>query len=414
MPHTAQRAELRRRVYEVLEQGPMGTTASRVVSRFLIALVLINLAAVVFESVPALEARYRGLFFAIEIVSLVVFTVEYILRLWVASEHEPHQHLTAHRARLKYALSPAGLVDLLSVLPFWFAPVLPGDLRSLLVLRIFRFLKLARYSAGVRSLLDAIYAERRALLGCMFILFGATMISASIMYIVERGAQPDKFGTSPDAMWWSIVTLATIGYGDVTPVTPLGRVIAAFVIFGGLIMVALPVGIISIAFAEQIHRRDFVVTWGMVARVPLFSGLTASEIADVMRLLQSQMVEPGAVIAHRGEPAHAMYLISGGEVEIELPAGPKRLGVGHFFGEVAVLRKARRSATIRAIQRTNLLVLDAHDFRALLRRQPRLAERVNAALRDRVGHELVSTSGDLVLEEIEEEDEATPKPPRNR
>ena len=412
MPHKARSAELRRRVYEVLEQGPMGTTASRIVSRLLIALILVNLAAVIFESVPSLNARYHELFFLIEIVSLVVFTVEYLLRLWVASEHEPNRHLPPNRARLKYATSAAGLVDLLSVLPFWFAPILPGDLRGILVLRILRFLKLARYSSGVRSLLDAVYAERRALIGCMFILFGATIISASIMHIVERGAQPEKFGTIPDAMWWSIVTLATIGYGDVTPVTPLGRLIAAFVIFGGLIMVALPVGIISIAFAEAIHRRDFVVTWGMVARVPLFSGLTATEIADVMRLLQSQMIEPGAVIAHRGEPAHAMYLISGGEVEIELPGGAKRLGAGHFFGEVAVLRKARRSATIRATQRTNLLVLDAHDFRALLQRQPRLAERVNAALRDRVGHELVSASGDLVTEEIEDEGKA--EPPRKR
>ena len=412
MPHKARSAEFRRRVYEVLEQGPMGTTASRIVSRLLIALILVNLAAVIFESVPSLNARYHELFFLIEIVSLVVFTVEYLLRLWVASEHEPNRHLPPNRARLKYATSAAGLVDLLSVLPFWFAPILPGDLRGILVLRILRFLKLARYSSGVRSLLDAVYAERRALLGCMFILFGATIISASIMHIVERGAQPEKFGTIPDAMWWSIVTLATIGYGDVTPVTPLGRLIAAFVIFGGLIMVALPVGIISIAFAEAIHRRDFVVTWGMVARVPLFSGLTATEIADVMRLLQSQMIEPGAVIAHRGEPAHAMYLISGGEVEIELPGGAKRLGAGHFFGEVAVLRKARRSATIRATQRTNLLVLDAHDFRALLQRQPRLAERVNAALRDRVGHELVSASGDLVTEEIEDEGKA--EPPRKR
>ena len=412
MPHKARSAELRRRVYEVLEQGPMGTTASRIVSRLLIALILVNLAAVIFESVPSLNARYHELFFLIEIVSLVVFTVEYLLRLWVASEHEPNRHLPPNRARLKYATSAAGLVDLLSVLPFWFAPILPGDLRGILVLRILRFLKLARYSSGVRSLLDAVYAERRALLGCMFIRFGATIISASIMHIVERGAQPEKFGTIPDAMWWSIVTLATIGYGDVTPVTPLGRLIAAFVIFGGLIMVALPVGIISIAFAEAIHRRDFVVTWGMVARVPLFSGLTATEIADVMRLLQSQMIEPGAVIAHRGEPAHAMYLISGGEVEIELPDGAKRLGAGHFFGEVAVLRKARRSATIRATQRTNLLVLDAHDFRALLQRQPRLAERVNAALRDRVGHELVSASGDLVTEEIEDEGKA--EPPRKR
>src|SRR5205807_843702 len=153
-------------------------------------------------------------------------------------------------------------------------------------------------------------------------------------------ARPDRFGTIRDAMWWAIVALGTIGYGDVVPVTALGRLVAAITIFVGLIMVALPIGIVATAFADAVHRRDFVVTWGMVARVPLFSGLTAGEIADVMRLLQAHSVEAGAVIAHRGEPAHSMYLISRDEVEIELPDGAKRMGTGHFFGEIAVLRKA--------------------------------------------------------------------------
>ena len=121
----------------------------------------------------------------------------------------------------------------------------------------------------------------------MLILFGATIFVASIMHLVEQHAQPEKFGTIPDAMWWAIVTLGTIGYGDVVPVTPLGRVIAGFAIFGGLIMIALPVGIIATAVSDAIHRRDFVVTWGMVARVPLFSGLTADEIADIIRLLEA-------------------------------------------------------------------------------------------------------------------------------
>jgi voltage-gated potassium channel len=246
------------------------------------------------------------------------------------------------------------------------------------------------------------------------ILFGATIIVASIMHLIEGHAQPDKFGTIPDAMWWAIVTLGTIGYGDVVPVTALGRLVGALTIFGGLIMVALPVGIVATAFADAVHRRDFVVTWGMVARVPLFAGLHADEIADIIRLLRAQTVEAGETIAHRGEPAHSMYFISGGEVEIELDDGPTRLGEGHFFGEVAVLQRARRSASIRATQRCHLLVLDAHDFRALLRRQPQLAERVNAAVRDRLGRELISPHGDLLTEELDDEPASTPAKPAKR
>jgi len=265
-----------------------------------------------------------------------------------------------------------------------------------------RFLKLARYSPAMRSLLDALYSERRALFGCFVILLGATLLAASVMHVVEGHAQPDKFGTIPEAMWWAIVTLGTIGYGDVVPVTVLGRIVASVTIFVGLIMVALPIGIVATAFADEVHRRDFVVTWGMVARVPLFAELQATDIADIMRLLRAQQLEAGDVIAKRGEPAHSMYFVAAGEVEIELKHERVRLGAGHFFGEIAVLRRARRSATIIALTRTSLLVLDAHDLHVLMEREPRIAEHIHEVARSRLGGDVVTRKGDLVVEELEE------------
>jgi voltage-gated potassium channel len=202
-------------------------------------------------------------------------------------------------------------------------------------------------------------------------------------------------------MWWAIVTLGTIGYGDVVPITPVGKIVASAAIFVGLIMVALPVGIIATAFANQIHRRDFVITWSMVARVPLFAELTASEIADIMQLLRSQQVEAGVVIVRRGDVAQSMYFIADGEVEIELKDKHIRLGRGHFFGEVAALRRARRSATATAVTRTSLLVLDAHDLHALMDREPRIAERIRDVVRSRLGREIVTPKGDLISEELE-------------
>ena len=139
----------------------------------------------------------------------------------------------------------------------------------------------------------------------------------------------------------------------------------------------------------------------MVARVPLFSGLTAGEIADIMRLLSAQTVEPGGIIVRRGEPGRSMYFIAAGEVEIDLPEQRVRLGVGHFFGEVAVLKRTRRSATATAMSRTNLLTLDGNDLHALMERDSRLAKRVRDVVRDRVGGEVVGRSGDMVAEEIE-------------
>ena len=304
----------RHRVYEVLDHGPVGDRREQFMSWFLIVLVLVNVGAIVFESVPRYEAAYRGLFLGIEILSLVVFTVEYALRIWVAAEHAPYRNMSPTRARLKYMLSANGVIDLVSILPFWLAFMVPAEFRVILLLRIVRFLKLARYSPAMRSLLEALYAERRALVGCLFILFGATLVTASFMHLAERHAQPDKFGTIPDAMWWAIVTLGTIGYGDVVPITPIGKMIAAATIICGLIMIALPVGIIATAFSDQIHRRDFVVTWSMVARVPLFQGLDASAIAQIMRLLRAQTANAGDIIVRRGDAAQSMYFIATGEV----------------------------------------------------------------------------------------------------
>src|SRR5215467_9316215 len=347
MPRRIWRRDLRRRLYVILEHGAIGNRTGLIVGRLIVVLIVMNLVTMALESVPALQAQYGPLFFAVELLSLVVFTIEYALRV-------------------------------------------------LLVFRMVRFLKLARYSPAMRSLLDALYSERRALFGCFVILLGATLVAASVMHVIEGHAQPDKFGTIPDAMWWAIVTLGTIGYGDVVPVTVLGRIVASVTIFVGLIMVALPIGIVATAFADEIHRRDFVVTWGMVARVPLFAELQATDIADIMRLLRAQQVEAGDIIAKRGEPAHSMYFVAAGEVEIELKHERVRLGAGHFFGEVAALRRARRSATVTAVTRTSLLVLDARDLHVLMDREPRIAERIREVARSRLGGD-GSPKGDLVV-----------------
>ena len=309
---------LRRRVYQILEQGPVGDRVNKAVDRFLVILIVTNLIAVALESIPQYEERYATSFAVIEFFSLIVFTIEYGLRVWCAVEHGPHQHLSSRHARLKYVLSPAGIIDLVAVLPFWFAMILPGELRVVLVFRMVRFFKFARYSPAMRSLLDVLYKERRGLFGCLVIALGIALVAASLMHLAEATVQPEKLGTIPEAFWWAIVTIGTIGYGDVVPVTALGKLIATCTIFAGLVLMALPVGIIATAFAEQIQRRDFIVTWGMISRVPLFAELDATEISDVMELLRAQVVEPGEIIMRAGDTARSMYFIAAGEVEIEI------------------------------------------------------------------------------------------------
>lgn len=153
------------------------------------------------------------------------------------------------------------------------------------------------------------------------------------MHLAEHDAQPEKFGTIPDAMWWAVVTLTTVGYGDVVPITPLGKVIAGVIAIMGLGMLALPVGIIATSFAEVIHRRDFVVTWGMVSRVPLFRDLDADDVAQIMRFLRSNTAVPGEIIVRRGEIGHSMYFIAAGQIELDRPHHQKSiLNEGDFLG----------------------------------------------------------------------------------
>jgi voltage-gated potassium channel len=377
---------LRRRVYELLEPGS-NDWAARTVDLALIGLVLVNVTAVVLESLPELAARFGLLFLAIEIVSVIVFTLEYMLRLWSAPEHAPLADLPPWRARLRFALQPQSIVDLLAIAPVY-AAFFASDLRAFLIVRLFRFFKLARYSPGLASLVEAIYSERRALLASGVILMGTVLIAASLMHLAEQQAQPDKFGTIPDAMYWAVITLATVGYGDVVPITPLGRVIASLTAVAGLIMLALPVGIVASAFAREIHRRDFVVTWSMVARVPLFADLDADELSEIMRFLRSQSCEPDEMVVRRGEPADSMYFIAAGEVEIELPEKRVVLGPGHFFGEIAILRKSERTATVRARKHLKLLVLDSADLQHLMDRSPRMAQRIREMAEKRVGQAL--------------------------
>ncbi|MFT4120000.1 cyclic nucleotide-gated ion channel [Bradyrhizobium sp.] len=384
---------LRDRLYELLEHDPLAYSAGSRFIQAIICVIVLDVAAMTLASVPELDAKFGALFSAITILSIIVFALEYLARLWTVAGHTPRQG-SALAERLGYVFSALGIIDLLAFLPA--AIVLAtGRHATLAALGVLPFFKLIRYSPAMRSLLAAVHAERRALIGCVVILIGAVLTFASLLYAIERDVQPEKLGTIPQAMWWAIVTLGTVGYGDVVPVTPLGKFISVFAIISGFAMIALPVAIISTAFAEEVKRRDFVVTWGMLARVPLFSHLSAAEIADIMRLLRARTIEQGEVLVRRGDTASSMYFITAGEVEIALPNQHVRLADGTFFGEIALLHKTKRSGTVTATRKTRLLLLDAQDFHALIARMPTLAAHVHEIAKARLAE-----TGDLAPDEL--------------
>ncbi|MFO1109935.1 MAG: cyclic nucleotide-gated ion channel [Bradyrhizobium sp.] len=396
---------LRDRLYELLEHDhPPNSVGSRFV-RLIVAIVVLDVLAMIFASVPDIDARFDPLFRVIEIAAASAFALEYGVRIWTIVGHSIRD-LTPTQARLSYVFSTLGVIDLLSFLPSAIA-LATGDHITLVLAGMLPFLKLVRYSPALRSLLAAVYSERRALFGCVVILTGAVLLFACLLYAIEHNVQPEKFGTIPHAMWWAIVTLGTVGYGDVVPVTVLGKAVSTVAIVSGFAMIALPVAIISSAFAEEVRRRDFVVTWGMLARVPLFSHLGAAEIADIMRLLRAQTIEAGEILVRRGDIASSMYFITTGEVEIDLPNQRVRLTDGTFFGEVALLRRTNRSGTVTATRKTRLLALDAQDFHALIARLPTLAAHVKETAEARLADTAEAQQrGDIAPAEIALAEEA--------
>ena len=191
---------------------------------------------------------------------------------------------------------------------------------------------------------------------------GMLLLSATALYLLEREAQPDQFASIPMASYWAIVTLATVGYGDVVPVTAAGKAAAFMVIVAGLIFFARPIAIISTSFVAEVRRRDFNISYGMVARVPLFSTLDALEISELAGLLKSRRVPRDVTIVRKGDPGECTFFIAKGQVEVHIPGGRVRLDAVDFFGEIAVIGRTSRTATVVASISCDLLLLDAADL----------------------------------------------------
>ncbi|TAN58850.1 MAG: cyclic nucleotide-binding domain-containing protein, partial [Rhodospirillales bacterium] len=276
--------------------------------------------------------------------------------------------------RLRYMATPMAIIDLMAVLPLFLGMLTSVDLRFL---RLIRLLKLLRYSAALDTLKDVIKSERRVLISAGIVMLVLLVTMSSIMYYIERDEQPVAFGSIPSAMWWGIVTLATVGYGDVVPHTDFGKLMGGFTVVMGLCMFALPAGILASAFAQEMKKRDFVITWTMVAKVPLFADLNASTIADIAGLFASKVAVPGERLVRKGDPADAMFMIVSGEVEVDVAPHPKRLKTGDFFGEIALVAKTDRTATVRAVSSCQLLVLQVEDFERLLEDHPSLMQRIH-------------------------------------
>ncbi|MBI3517304.1 MAG: ion transporter [Proteobacteria bacterium] len=369
----------RHEVYRLLESHTATGSRRKAVDTFLVLLIVANAGVVLFDDALAAGPHWRPWLIAFEYLSVGLFTVEYLCRLWVAVDSEDVHGVSAFRARLHYIVSPAGLIDLIAIVPFYFGMLLTLDLRYLRLLRLFWLLKLTRFSPALQSLAAAFYQERRSFLGALLIVMVLLMTSATAMHLLERDAQPEAFGTVLDSMWWAIITLTTVGYGDVVPHTGLGKAFGGICALLGLCMFALPAGIMASAFVEQIKRRDFVVNAKLVSQVPLFTGVGVMRMVEIATMLKPRTVPPLYTVVRQGDSADCMYFVLSGELEVQLEPKPVYLKAGDFFGEMGLLDRAPRVATVTAVTDTQLLVLEESDFHTLMRAHPEMRATIEAA-----------------------------------
>ena len=248
-----------KRVMEVLNKGSHGDKLSRACDIFLSVLIILNLVAVCLESVEAINQKYHAFLLIFEWFSVSIFIVEYGLRIWSIAADEQNRAKTAMGRRANYIFSFTGLIDLAAILPSVLPLIMGGmDLRWLRVLRLVRLLKISHYSTALEDLFSAIYEERRSFGAALYLIAIALFLSSALMYLAEYEVQPENFQSIPKTMWWSLITLTTVGYGDVSPITPLGQIIGAFTALMGVCTVALLTGIVASAFSTQMARREAI------------------------------------------------------------------------------------------------------------------------------------------------------------
>jgi voltage-gated potassium channel len=352
----------------------LAATAGRGVTKPAYVAVAAGLAMLLVLTVdPAYEATHHWVD-SVLWACLAFFVFEWLFRL-------RHGFQTGHG--LARAVSGRGLIDAAAALAVPLALAFGTDPKSAWVFSVLWLLKVMPGIPGLRQLRRVIVLESGPLLSVLVIFLMVLFLASTAVYMLERGGQPVAFGSLPATLWWAVATLTTTGYGDVVPVTPLGRLVAGLVMICGLGVFGLWTGILATGFAAETRRDNFLKTWESVTKVPFFASLGAAAIADVTHMLRTMDLPARTMIIRKGQAGDCMYFLASGEVEVDLPGKKIRLGEGAFFGEMALLGSNLRSANITTTRISRLLVLDLVDFRVLMARHPDLAQTIDAEARRR-------------------------------
>ncbi len=246
---------LRFKTYQLLESETRKNFTAKAINLFLIILIVTNVIAAIFESEPAYHETFHQEFAVFEFISLSIFCVEYLLRVWCCIESPKYRSTSAFKARTSYIFTPMALIDLIAILPFLIALFFTIDLRTLRLLRVLRLLKLTHYFKGFNIFINVISKELKSISAAMMVMVFLIIIAASLMHSVEGKVQPDVFGSIIQSFWWAVVTMTTVGYGDVVPITGIGKAISTFIMLVGVGLVALPAAMLAARFGEELRER---------------------------------------------------------------------------------------------------------------------------------------------------------------
>lgn len=247
---------IKKEVLNTINKADKAGTTSKYFDFFIITLIILNVIAVITETVESIYTPYQFYFEYFEIFSVVVFSIEYVLRLWTCTEIDKYKHPIW--GRIKYVFSIGAIIDLLAIVPFYLPLFITADTRFLRILRLFRLMrvfKLGRYSEAFNSIVSVISKRKEELLTTLAFLLVILILASSAMYYIEHEAQPDVFTSIPSTMWWGVATLTTVGYGDVYPITPYGKILGSFIAILGIGVFALPAGIIATGFESEIRKK---------------------------------------------------------------------------------------------------------------------------------------------------------------
>ncbi len=382
---------LKQRIYYMLEGGSYGQWLSNWLSSILVIAVLISVAAMILETVPMINKSFGIYLHWLEVGAAGIFTVEYILRLWTATEDRKNRYTHPVLGRLRYMMKPLAIIDLLAVLPFYLAAVFPYNFLFLRLFRLIRLLKLIRYSPALATLVVVFRNEGKSWSAAFIIMITMLVFASSLMWMFEHEAQPTMFSSIPAAMWWAMATLTTVGYGDFVPITPAGRMLGSMIMLFGIAMFTLPAVILASGFAREFQKQSYAVSVSMVGKVPLFKDLHGSILVEITNLLTTRIIPARFALLRPGETLEALFFIVEGEVEIEMADGWRMtLSRGDFFGETSLLETHdsyvinAAPVSVTSLQECRMLVLEGDDFKDLRTRLPHLEETMLEIAKNRV------------------------------